>query len=191
MSQQTTDHEHGSSLPKCTGAQKNLTLFLKHLYGTESSVTLRATQMFAQEAPNVKWTRQGTVGNSILQIKKRKLNLKKIKSLLKIPWKNLGEVWWRRIWISQEVTALHWSKVLSCWPAHSSYLWNTEWKDSSCRKKPSFSNECNASSQGLFHTSWWDTSTKASQVREESTTCVHCHTHNIHQPTFMCLRFWD
>lgn len=60
------------------------------------------------------------------------------------PMKNLGVVWWRT-WISQVVTALHWFKVLSCWPAHSSYLWDIEWKNPSCRKKPSFSNEHNVS----------------------------------------------
>lgn len=31
---------------------------------------------------------------------------------------------------------------------------------------------------------------KVSQVQEEFTTSVHCHTHTIHQLIFMCLHFW-
>lgn len=113
MSQQTTNYRPSawlfpSRLHRCP--EEFTVLFLQHLYGTESSVTLRSTQMFAQEVPSVKWTRQGTVGKSILWIRNKK---PEIKCLLKILWKSWG-------WSDGEHGSHKWSQHctdLRCSPA--------------------------------------------------------------------------
>lgn len=189
MSQQTTNYRPSAwLLPSQLHGypEEFIVLLLQHLYRTESSVMLRATQMFAREAPRVKSIRQGTAGNSISCIKGKK----KLKSLLKIPLKTWGRCdgEYGSHKQPQHCIDLRWSPA----DHHTALTCETlnEKIQAAGRNLPSLMRAMLAAKgsstlHGETHPH------KASQVQEEPTTSVHCHTHTIHQLTFMCLHFWD